>query len=428
MPCRFVEANSMHSVHPDLIVFGISHHRTPVALRERFALGVDQIRAELGRLKNSGACQEALIVSTCNRVEWYTVSQDAQSVLGVLEAHYGEFPEGIYRKDGHEVAGHLFRVVGGLDSMVLGEPEILGQVRACVSIAESEGTIGTLLRRLLDRAFVVAKRVRSETDIGRHCVGMGSAGVQLVTTTMGGLEGQRCLLLGAGKVGRQVARALKGMGLKELIVANRTLSKAVELAEQCGGTALSFDDVPGKLPDIDILLTALGAGEELVSTQAIRDVLVNKGVTTPDLLIVDLGVPRNVHPDVGALEGAHLLDIDDLEEITRHGRRSRIACIEQAEALVEEELNHFKNSALEMEGRRAIRHIMANADALCQSEITKWERGHSSLASVDRDAVEQLSQALVRKLLFHPIASIRSAVREGDRERLNGLVSLWMEE
>ena len=296
-----------------ILAFGLSHHTAPVDLRERLALDEDAVREHLRHLC-AEVCDEALIVSTCNRCELYAVMPDeavgrARAWLHALSHGAGKAVDRHLREyEQSEAVAHLFRVACSLDSLVVGEPQILGQVKDAVRIAEEVGALGFTLGHLARHALAVAKRVRTETAIGRSRVGVGRAGVELARQLFGALDGRRALLVGVGKMGRQVAKALLGSGLSGLLVANRTLAHAQSLAAELECSALlPLTEVGAALEHVDIVITATSAMAPIIGPEVVRQAL-HKRRHRP-LFFIDLAVPRNIDAAVGELDGAYLFDV-----------------------------------------------------------------------------------------------------------------------
>ena len=332
----------------NLFSLGLSHHTAAVSLRERFAVGDDQANAVMRGLREGAGLEEIVLLSTCNRVEVYGVAQDPaaamEAVVAALQRRAGRAAE-FARFTGGDSVHHLFRVAAGLDSMVLGETEILGQVKDAYAAAFGAGHTSAVLNRLFQHAFRAAKQVRSETEIGRGAVSVGSAAARLASSDLGDLSACRALLLGAGEAGEDVARSLHARGLMELLVANRTFSRAEALAAALGGRAVEFERWRDHLATADIVIACADAPSRLLRADELAPFLAVR--EERPLFLLDLAVPRDFDPAIRVLRGATLHDIDDLEAVAREGESLRAAEVEKAEAVIAAQVAEFARRAAE---------------------------------------------------------------------------------
>jgi glutamyl-tRNA reductase len=323
----------------NLFCVGISHHTANVETRERYAGEVSE-----AELLATGIWKETLVLSTCNRVEIYGSSERAiateeiVSALGQSKAPLEE-TDVFYRYDGEACARHLFRVVAGLDSMVIGETEILGQVKKAYEAARGAGSAGPLLHRLFQRAFRVAKQVRSSTDVTRGAVSVGSVAVELAGRIFGDLRERRVLILGAGETSERTARALRSRGVTDLRVSNRSLPRAENLAAQVQGRAVPFEDWTEQCHEVDILISSTSSEEPLLTPANLAPVL--KGRADRPLFIIDIAVPRDVAPEVNEMDGVYLYDIDSLQSIADQSLAMRRQQISAAEKIIAEHVADF---------------------------------------------------------------------------------------
>lgn len=411
-----------------LVAVGMSHRTAPVAVRERLALDEEGVRRHLRRLAEEGICDEAMLLSTCNRVELYAVPRAGREDLArYLHAFRG--PDGepvdrhLYWHQGQDAVRHLFRVAASLDSLVVGEPQILGQVKEAVRVAEVEHTLGRVLTRLAHRGLRVAKRVRTETDIGRYRVGVGNAGVDLASQIFGTLDGRRALLLGTGEMGRQVAQALLSAGLSELVVSNRSHERAVELARAFGGTPIAWDRVAAYLPLVDVVIAATGATRPVISADMVRAAVRERRYRS--MFLVDLSVPRNVDPAAARVEEAYLFNIDDLSRIVVQGQEAREHAARDAEALVADEASRFMRTLAEVDLGPRLGALTRKAETLRLEELERSRRLLGELDADQRAALDAMTRALVKKVLHGPLTAIRAAAREGDAARVRTLLEPW---
>ena len=323
-------------------IVGLSHKTAPIEVRERVAFAEDALAEALRRLVDVPGIGEAMIVSSCNRVELYAGVDDAgaleilqrflideRSLPSSLRAH-------LYAQSGNDALRHLFRVASSLDSMVVGESQILGQVKEAYAAALEAGTLGPILQRAVPRAFALAKRVRTETDVAKSSASIASAAVDLAAQIFGELDGKHVLVVGAGKMGDLSARHLKAAGIGELTVVNRTQPRAVELAEKLGGRAAAWDELDRLLAKVDIVLCSTGATEPILHKERVAKVMrARKGRW---LFFIDIAVPRDIDPAVGSVENVYLYDVDALERVVAQNRAQRATEAREAEAMVDAEL------------------------------------------------------------------------------------------
>jgi len=411
-----------------LVAIGISHHTAPVELREKLAMAPERMPAVLEALRSDGVGREGLVLSTCNRVELYAVPEPsvgpdrlaewladrAGTALRTVDSH-------LYRYQEQEALRHVFRVVSSLDSMVVGEPQIVGQVRDAYRLAQTHHAVGPVLHQVMDKALQVAKRVRNETDIGREAVSVGRAGVELARQVLGSLDGRAALLIGAGAHGKLVSRALLDYGLGELVVANRTFQRAVELANRFGGSAVHMDDLTRYLERVDIVIASTAAGQQIISRADVAPVTKRRRYRS--LVMIDLSVPRNIAVDVDELEGVYRFDIDDLMQIAEAGKEKRQLAAESAERIVMEEVRACWDV---LEGElvaRGIKRLTQHGEALRVSELAKNEALLAKLDPKDRDSIEAMTRALLKKLLHEPLGYVRKSAAEGRGDRVEEIVA-----
>lgn len=327
----------------NLFCVGLSHHTAGVSLRERFAVESGALTSLLGEMRLRAGLPEAVLLSTCNRVEVYGLSPDpaaaARACADFLQETAGAEAE-FYRHERAAGAHHLFRVACGLDSMVVGETEILGQVKDAYAAALEGGATGAALNRLFQSAFRVAKQVRTDTAITRGAVSVGSVAVELAEKIFGDLTPCRLLLLGAGEAGTRTARSLQSRGVGGLIFANRTFDRAAELSAELGGMALHFDHWHGALKDVDIVIGATAARERLLSVAELTPLLAARG--DRPLFFVDLAVPRDFDPELNTLEGVYLHDMDSLQAMARRGMSAREQEMARCEELIAAQVAEFE--------------------------------------------------------------------------------------
>jgi glutamyl-tRNA reductase len=398
-----------------LVVIGLNHRTTPVELLERMAVPPPELAKALHTLEASDNLAEVAVLSTCNRTEVYArctrFHPAVEDVRNFLTDQSSLDPDTIadhlYTYHDDAAVAHLFGVAAGVDSMIVGEGEILGQVREAWQVAEREGMIGQLLSRVFRQSVEVGKRARTETGIGRHAVSVSSAAVAVAGERLGGLDDRRVLVIGAGDVGTGMAIALNGAGVGEIVVANRSPERAQELAARIGGRAIGLDGVRDALVESDVLLASTGSSDVLLERSEIEAAMARRDGRA--LLIVDIAVPRNVDPGVGQVFGVTLLDIDGLKAFAAQSLEQRRQEIGKVREIITEELDKFRLERSAREVAPLISSLRARAEELRGAEL---ERFRSRLARIDpdvRDAVDALTRGLVNKLLHDPTVRIKDA-------------------
>ncbi|MDQ1425159.1 MAG: glutamyl-tRNA reductase [Acidimicrobiaceae bacterium] len=404
-----------------LVVLGVDHRTVPLELLERTSVTDDALPKALHDLRSRPHVSEAVVLSTCNRTEVYAVAERFhgafQDIRDFLCDHAGlapdELSDHLYSAYDEDAVAHLFSVAAGLESDVLGEHEILGQVRRAWERAAEEGAARTTLNRVFRHAVEVGKRARTETAIGRSAASVSSAAVAMVSERIGPLGPRKVLVLGAGQVGEGLAVALARAGAGSVVVANRTLGSAGALAERIGGQAVTLDSVAGLLPEVDVLLAGAGGGELIIDCAAIG--AARRAAPERPLLIVDVGVPRNVDPAVAALDGVTLLDLDDLRDFADRGRLERAAEAAEVRQIVNHEVDRYVDDASARQFGPLIAAMHERAESMRQAEL---ERLADSLTGRERRALEDATRRLVAKMLHEPTVRLKEAAGTPEGERL----------
>ncbi|HXX19087.1 MAG TPA: glutamyl-tRNA reductase [Candidatus Acidoferrum sp.] len=406
-------ARSTAAVRVALI--GCSHRTAPVELRERVAFSTEQALDAATQLRRQGILEEAVVVSTCNRSEVYGVPGDASaSITDAMEeflTSYHRIPradlEGrTYRWIGTEAVRHLFRVAAGLDSMLLGEAEILGQIRTAYGRALEHGATGPILNRAFQGALEVGKRVRAETEVGARPMSVSLAGVKLAERVFGSLKGRSALILGAGDVAEQVVEHLRNRGIGNLRVVNRSFDRARHLADRMGGEAVAWDSLDKVLSAPDIIVTSVGeAGVVLTRDRLVRALAARDG---RPVFVVDLGVPRNVAPDAAGLYNLYLYNIDDLGEIVEQNKRAREAEIPRAEAIISEHVVKFESWRTALEASSIVDDLRGRFRK--EREILLRERlgAMQGVSAEERKRIASITEELIERLLEEPSARLRN--------------------
>lgn len=408
-----------------LTLIGVNHRTAPVELRERLSIAKGSEADILRPLVSNGGVRGSAVISTCNRVE-IVVSSEAENIIEpvveLLSERAGREPEQIekhlYVLRHRDAIRHMFRVASGLDSMIIGEPQIGGQVRDSYQIAKNLDTLDSTLYALYEQTLHVAKRVRTETGIGEHAVSIPFAAVELAKKIFGELSGLRALLVGAGEMGELTAEHLKGNGLDTIVVANRAYEKAVELAARFGGEAAAFDAVGDQLADADIVIVSTSAPNYTVTAEQVRAAM--NARRRGDIFLIDLSVPRNIDPAIGEVEGAYLYNIDDLSEVAEANKAKRLEKAAQADRIIEKEVDGFLKRLATQDAVPTIVELQRRLDEIRQAELEKCLRRMGPVTAEQRQAIEALTTGIINKVAHYPIIRLResaAAPHEGETIR-----------
>jgi glutamyl-tRNA reductase len=415
-----------------LVVIGLNHRTTPVELLERMAVPATELAKALHALDGSDNLAEVAVLSTCNRTEVYAhctrFHPAVEDVRNFLTDQSSLDPDAItdhlYTYHDDAAVAHLFGVSAGVDSMIVGEGEILGQVREAWRIAERERMIGPLLSRAFRQAVEVGKRARTETGIGRHAVSVSSAAVAVAGEQLGGLDNRRVLVIGAGDVGTAMAIALNGAGVGEIVVANRSPERANELAARVGGRAIALEGVNDALVAADVVLASTSASDVLLERSEIEAAMARREGRA--LLIVDIAVPRNVDPGVGQVFGVTLLDIDGLKAFAAQSLAQRRQEIDKVRGIITQELDRFRLERSAREVVPLISLLRARAEELRAAELNRFRSRLARLDPEARESVDALTRGLVNKLLHDPTVRIKDAAGTAQGELYaNALAALF---
>jgi glutamyl-tRNA reductase len=402
-----------------LFVSGLSHRTAPVAIREQLAVEDDKLREMLRDLQGTGVVGETVIISTCNRVEVYGVADVPGEARAVAFRHLcrhrgielASVEPLLYTAVDAEAVRHAFRVAASLDSMMIGEPQILGQVKDAFALAQSCETVGPTLHTLFTQAFAVAKKVRTETEIGRHAVSVSFAAVELAKKIFAGLTGKSVLLVGAGKMGELAAKHLVEQGAFPIYVTNRTWARAQEMARALAGTAVPFVELATALGAVDIVITSTGASAPVITRPMVHDVL--HGRRGRPLFFIDIAVPRDVEASVNTLADVYCYDIDDLRQVVDANIRERMREAQRAETLVEREAARFMSRLGDVEVIPTIVSLRERLEAIRAGEVRKALARLPEASAETREAMDALSTAIVNKILHTPITKLRESSRAG---------------
>lgn len=398
----------------ELFLVGLSHHSAPIEVRERVALTGDALKAALCELVQGGGAAEALVVSTCNRVEVLIHAESDGPARAFFTLRAPDAGGHLYAKRGSEAVRHLFRVAASLDSMVVGEQQILGQVKEAYGVASAAGAAGAFLSRLCNQAFSTAKRVRTETDIGRGITSLSQVAVELVEKIFGDLRGRAILLAGAGKMGALSAKALATLGADRVLVANRSPERGLALAAQVNGAFRSWEELPRLLVEADVVIVSTGADRHVVTRDMVHAAM--RARRHRSLCLIDLSVPRNVDPACAELPDVYAYDVDDLEKVVAATREARQGEAARAEALVEAEVQAFAQERKARAALPVLGKLRKHAEAIARAEAERTLAHLPGLDEKGRRSVESMAQAIVNKLLHAPTSRLKQAAAAGDAD------------
>ncbi|KQR11603.1 glutamyl-tRNA reductase [Xanthomonas nasturtii] len=407
-----------------LWVLGLNHQTAPVDLRERAAFAGDALPRALESLRALPQVREAALLSTCNRTELYAMADDVQALAGWLDAHAPGLSSYLYQHQDADAVRHLFRVATGLDSMVLGEPQILGQVKDAWAVARAHGALGSGLDRLFQQTFSVAKRARTDTRVGANPVSVASTAVRLAQESFARLNESTVLLVGAGETIELAAKHLSEGRVRRLLIANRTLAHAQTLASQHGGYALPLTDLERHLAEADVVFSATAAREPVITRVQVEQAL--RARKRKPMLLFDLAVPRDIEASVATLSDAYLYTVDDLERAVEDNRRSRREAADQAEAIIDLQVARYVETVQANARQAPLKRLRAFGDSTRDELLAKARQQLSNGKPAD-EVLEQLAHALTNRLLHPPTAALRDAALNNDLELTSAADRLFPE-
>lgn len=406
---------------PEIILIGLNHRTAPVELRECMAFSEDEAIAGVQVLHNHPAIREALLFSTCNRVEALLVSEEKDAAIEVTKQCMTEskkipvtdFQDALYIYTGDEAIQHVFRVASSLDSMILGEPQILGQIKSAYYRATQKKTTGVILNRLLHRAFFVAKRIRSVTGIGDHAVSISYAAVELGRKIFDSLEDKKVLLIGAGEMAEIAVEHLSRYRTGDIFVANRTFQRGVELADRFKGQAIRFEEIESHLHFVDIIISSTGSSNIVLKKNQVKKVL--RARRNRPLFFIDIAVPRDIDPNINRLTNCYVYDIDDLKGVIDDNLEKRQREAIKGERIIDESVIRFKQW---YEGLDVIPTVIAlreKIEGIAQAETQKTLRSLGHLSKQDSEAICRMANAMVNKILHDPTLFLKQASKSENK-------------
>lgn len=401
-----------------LTILGINHRTAPVSIREKVAFGPEQLPLALKQSRELSGVRESLILSTCNRTELYCETEgDGPDQLKNWLMAFHDLPEealkSLFVIHDHAAIEHTFNVASGLESVILGEPQILGQMKQAYRDAHETGTTGPVINGLFQHAFTVAKQVRTDTEIGTSPVSVAYAAVSLARQIFAGFERHSALLIGAGQTIELAARHLHGHGMNRIIIANRNVHRARELATQVDGFAISLDEIPAHLSESDIVISSTAAPTTLVSTQMVKDAL--KARRNRPMFMVDIAVPRDIEEGVGELDDVYLYTVDDLHSVVQENMKTRQAAAQQAREIISAEVTRFQMAQRTLEAVPTIQDLRASSEQI-RDEVLAHALRHLNSGKPVEELMQQLAKQLTNKLIHRPMIELRGAGEDGNTD------------
>jgi glutamyl-tRNA reductase len=406
----------------ELIVIGLNHRTASIEIRERLAFPDDRIEMALHQVQSLPSLKENMILSTCNRVEIYAAARETEKAIIDLKHFFSqyhslslrEFEKNLYSLIGEEAVRHIFRVASSLDSMVVGEPQVLGQIKSAYEMAVETKTSGLILHRLLHRAFHVAKRVRAETKIGDSAVSVSSVAVELARKIFETLEKKIVLLIGAGEMCELAARHLVSGGVEKVLVTNRTYERAVAMAQEFRGEAVPFEEISQGLKRADIVISATDSPQHLIQHDQVVKVM--KDRKQKPIFFIDIADPRDIEPRVGDIENVYLYNIDDLKKVADENIKDREKEAQKAETIVQDEVIKFVNWYHSLEVTPTIVALRKKFEEIRKKELEKTLSLHPDLSDREKKSLEALTAAIINKILHPPTTFLKQTNEEASAD------------
>lgn len=398
----------------DIVLIGLNHKTAPVEIRECLAFARDETELALETLQSHPTIEEVVLISTCNRVEVLMTTENRHRAVEAVKIFlsksknvpYENFKESLYFYHGDEAVRHIFRVAASLDSMMVGEPQILGQIKEAYREAIEKKASGVILNRLLHRTFSVAKRVRSETGIGGHAVSISYAAIELGKKIFGSLEGKKVLLIGAGEMAELAVEHLLRNRVGNIFVANRTFERGVELAGRFKGTAVRFEEIPASLEAVDIIISSTGSADFIVRTEHVKGVMRTR--RNRPLFFIDIAVPRDIDPDINKLNNTYVYDIDDLKGVIDDNIEDRNREAIKGERIVDEAVIRFRQWYESLKVVPTIVALRKKLETISEGEIKKTLPALNHLTENDRQSIYRMTQSIINKILHDPTLLLKS--------------------
>lgn len=405
-------------------LIGVNHNSAPLEVRERLSVPETRLPEAVRYLVEQPGVEEGMVLSTCNRVEVLTTAKQEADLRKFFPGYFGVSQDALdghwYEFEQRDAVRHVFRVASSLDSMVVGEPQILGQVKEAYAVARGIGAVHSALDALLSRAFAVAKRVRSETAVGSSSISISAVAVQLAEKIFGSLHGRTVFLVGAGKMAELAARHLTANGATRLLVCNRTHERAVRLAEIFGGEAIPYERLYETAQQADIVLTSTGAPDPIFRREH-GEMLLSRRRNRP-MFFVDIAVPRNVHPDVNKLDGMFVYDVDDLQSVAEGNSAERRKEAQRAEQIVETEVERFAARMKSLHVVPTILSLQEYCETIRQAEIDRIRGRLGKISPEQESAIEAMTRGIINKLLHTPITTLKSTASSPEAATIEDVI------
>lgn len=405
----------------DIVLLGLNHKTAPVELRECLAFNEDDTGRALEILQHYPAIKEVLLFSTCNRIEVLMAAEDKHGAVTAAKRFISEFKnitvsqfdDALYIYDGEEAVRHIFRVASSLDSMVVGEPQILGQMKAAYLAATQRKTSGVILNRLLHRTFFVAKRVRTETTIGDHAVSISYAAIELGRKIFGTLEKKKVLMIGAGEMAELAVEHLIRNRVGNILVANRTFERGVDLAKKFSGTAIRFEEIVDCLQEVDIVISSTGSPDFIIMRDQVKGLMRSR--RNRPLFFIDIAVPRDIDPEINRLLNTYVYDIDDLKGVIDENVEDRKREAVKAERIVDEAIIRFRQWFESLSVIPTVLALRSKMETIAKTEVQKTLQSLNHLSEDDSQAIHRMANALINKILHDPTLFLKGNGCQGDR-------------
>jgi glutamyl-tRNA reductase len=400
---------------PEILLIGVNHKTAPVELREKLALSSEEIERALERIQQSPHIQEAIIISTCNRVEVLMAVNDRTAAIDAImdliaktkSISHQQLGQSVYHYFGDSAVRHIFRVSSSLDSMMLGEPQILGQVKDAYKSAVKKKSTGVILNRLMHKAFTAAKKIRTETGIGGHAVSISYAAVELAKKIFDSLDDKTVLLVGAGEMAElAVEHLIRNRRSGDILVANRTFSIGLALSGRFGGSAIRLEEIPQYLKTADIIISSTGAPGYVITRDQVKPVMRMR--KNRPLFFIDIAVPRDIEPDINRIPNAYVYDIDDLQGVINDNIETRTQESIKAERIIDEAVERFKGWFGNLDTVPTIISLRSKLTAIAEAELAKTVSSLNHLSDQDRQALARMTESLINKILHDPTLFLKN--------------------
>jgi glutamyl-tRNA reductase len=405
----------------DIVLLGVNHKTAPVALRECLAISKDETSAALKAFRNLASIREVMLFSTCNRVEVLMVAEDKAGAVDTVKSFLSqlkqlpvsEFEKSLYIHEGDDAVRHVFRVAASLDSMVVGEPQILGQIKEAYQMATRTKTSGVLLNKLLHRTFFVAKRVRTETGIGDRAVSISYAAVELGRKIFGTFEEKKVLLIGAGEMAELAVEHLIRNRAGDILVANRTFENGMDLAKKFNGQAIRFEEIKDALEQVDIIISSTGSPDYVVTRDHVKGIIRRR--RNRPLFFIDIAVPRDIDPEINRLTNSYVYDIDDLKGIIDENIEDRHREAIKGERIIDEAVISFRQWYDNLDVMPTIVELRRKIEDIADGELKRTQQTLAHLSTDDLNAINRMTNAMVNKILHDPTLLLKSNGRHQDK-------------